>query len=181
MLLAAGMLRLSQLHTDSGYLAFVSGPFLAGIGMGLSSSTRTTAIVDSLGPDSQGAASTMNDTTREVGSAIGTAIRGTVFAGQYRSALPHSRARLPTEAAESVRHSSAGGLEVATPMGAEVAFADDVGRAFTTAFTDAMPVVGVALVVTPQRARRSPAMCPGLATDHCRRLGHRAALHSSRP
>lgn len=114
------MLRLSQLHTYSGYLAFVSGPFLAGIGMGLSSSTRTTAIVDSLGPDSQGAASTMNDTTREVGSAIGTAIRGTVFAGQYRSALPHSRARLPTEAVESVRHSSADGLEVATPMGAEV-------------------------------------------------------------
>ncbi|MFI2471378.1 hypothetical protein ACH475_34245 [Streptomyces globisporus] len=100
----------------------------------------------------------MNDTSREAGSAIGTAIRVTVLAGQYRSALPHSRARLPTEAAESVRHSSAGGLEVATPMGAEVAFADDVGRAFTTGFTDAMPVVGVALVVTP-------AACPAFARD----------------
>lgn len=38
------------------------------------------------------------------------------------------------------------------------AFADDVGRAFTTGFTDAMPVVGVALVVTP-------AVCPAFACD----------------
>ncbi|MET8471221.1 MFS transporter [Streptomyces sp. NPDC006422] len=176
LLLAAGMLWLSQLDTDSGYLAFVGGLVLAGLGMGLSSSTGTSAIVDSLGPDSQGVASAMNDTTREVGSAIGIALMGSVFAGQYRSALPDSIGRLPADAAESVHHSAAGGLEVATRMGADgLQLANGVRQAFMTGFTDAMAVVGVILVViaaacmafAPRRTESShEAAAEGSTTEH---------------
>ncbi|MGY0489504.1 hypothetical protein [Streptomyces sp. WG-D5] len=118
----------------------------------------------------------MNDTTREVGSAIGIALMGSVFAGQYRSALPDSLGQLPAEAAESVRHSAAGGLEVATRMGADgLRLANEVRQAFMTGFTDAMAVVGVILVVAaaaclafaPRRTDGSQAAtAEGSKTEH---------------
>lgn len=148
LLLAVGMFWLTRLDIDSGYLLFLGGLVLAGIGMGLTSSAGTSAIVGSLGPDRQGVASAMNDTTREVGSAIGIAVMGSVFAGQYRSALPESTGQLPADAAEAVRHSAAGGLEVAAQMGARGAqLADGVRSAFMNGFADAMGVVAVILVV----------------------------------
>ncbi|MFE9765169.1 MFS transporter [Streptomyces sp. NPDC005808] len=169
LLLALGMLWLSRLDIDSGYLAFVGGLGLAGVGMGLTGSSGTSAIVGSLGPDRQGVASAMNDTTREVGSAIGIALMGSVFAGQYRSTLPESIGQLPADAAETVRHSAAGGLEVAAHMGAGgIQLADAVRDAFMSGFSDAMATVAALLVVAaaaclvlaPRHAEGPPAEAP---------------------
>ncbi|MGW6467396.1 MFS transporter [Streptomyces rubiginosohelvolus] len=143
--LAAGMLWLSRLSTDSGYLPFLLGLCLAGIGIGLTSSTGTTAIVNSLGADQQGVASAMNDTTREVGSAVGIAIMGSVYASQYRSDLPNL-AQLPSAAAETVQHSAAGGLQVASQLGPRAGgLADAVRNAFMTGFTTSMAVIAAIL------------------------------------
>lgn len=72
---------------------------------------------DSLGRGQQGVASAMNDTTREVGSAVGIALRGSIYGSHYRSSLPDSVAQLPADAAESVRRSAAAGLHVADRLG----------------------------------------------------------------
>lgn len=146
-LLAGGMFWLTRLHEDSGYAAFLVGLVLAGIGIGLTSSTGTSAIVGSLGPDRQGVASAMNDTTREVGAAVGIAVMGSVFSDQYRSGLP-ALTGLPGDAAEAVRHSAAGGLEVASQLGAQGApLAQAVRDAFMSGFTSAMGVVAVILAL----------------------------------
>ncbi|MFB6651456.1 MFS transporter [Streptomyces microflavus] len=146
-LLSGGMFWLTRLHEDSGYAAFLVGLVLAGIGIGLTSSTGTSAIVGSLGPDRQGVASAMNDTTREVGAAVGIAVMGSVFSDQYRSGLPALTA-LPGDAAEAVRHSAAGGLEVASQLGAQgVPLAQAVRDAFMSGFTSAMGVVAVILAL----------------------------------
>ena len=143
--LAVGMLWLSQLQVDSGYLDFLVGLCLAGVGIGLTSSTGTTAIVSSLGPDQQGVASAMNDTTREVGSAVGIAVMGSVYASQYRNDLP-DLGQLTPQAAEAVRHSAAGGLEVASRLGAQgSALAGAVRDAFMAGFTSSMAVVAAIL------------------------------------
>ncbi|MER5764725.1 MFS transporter [Streptomyces sp. NPDC002082] len=146
--LAGGMFWLTLLDAGSGYPAFLVALVVAGLGIGLIGSAGTSSIVDSLGPDRQGVASAMNDTTREVGSAVGIAIMGSVFSSRYRSALPDSIRGLPADAAETVRHSAAGGLQVASHLGERgLQLADGVRDAVMNGFTDAMSVIAVILAV----------------------------------
>jgi hypothetical protein len=145
--LAGGMYWASRLDSGSGYVPFLAGLLLAGIGIGLSSSTGTSAIVSSLGPDRQGVASAMNDTSREVGAALGIAVMGSVFSGQYRDHLP-GLTGLPPAAADAVRHSAAAGLEVASRLGDRGApLAASVRDAFMHGFTAATAVAAALLTV----------------------------------
>ncbi|WP_329331361.1 MFS transporter [Streptomyces sp. NBC_00663] len=131
LLLGAGLFVISLLDVDSGYLPFLGGLVLAGFGIGLSGAVGTSAITGSLGQGQQGVASAMNDTTREVGSAVGIALMGSIYGSHYRSSLPDSVAQLPSDAAESVRDSAASGLYVADHLGAQgAALADGVKSAF---------------------------------------------------
>lgn len=135
LLLGAGMFWISRLDVDSGYLPFLVGLIIAGLGIGLTSSTGTTAIVGSLSSDKQGVASAMNDTTREVGSAIGIAVMGSVYGSHYRSALPIDLSALPPAALEATKDSAAGGLAVADQIGAQGA---DLAEAVRVAFMDGL-------------------------------------------
>jgi EmrB/QacA subfamily drug resistance transporter len=131
LLLGAGLFTISRLGVDSGYPPFLGGLVLAGLGIGLTGSVGTSAITGSLSRNRQGVASAMNDTTREIGSAVGIALMGSIYGSHYRSSLPASVNRLPTDAAESVRHSAAAGLYVADRLGAQgTALADGVKNAF---------------------------------------------------
>ena len=172
--LAGGMFWLTTLNTDSGYPAFLVALVVAGLGIGLIGSAGTSSIVDSLGPDRQGVASAMNDTTREVGSAVGIAIMGSVFSTQYRSALPDTIEQLPADTAETVRHSAAGGLEVASHLGGRgLQLADGVRDAFMSGFTDAMGVISAilalaalaCLIFAPARTRSTADEAPPTPQD----------------
>lgn len=146
-LLAAGMLVVSRMDAGSGYLPFLGGLMIAGIGIGLASSTGTTAIVGSLPIAKQGVASAMNDTTREVGSAIGIALMGAVYSSTYTANLP-DLSGLPPEAAEAARESAAGGLAVADRLGAAGAqLADAVRTAFMDGLSASMIVVAIIVAV----------------------------------
>jgi EmrB/QacA subfamily drug resistance transporter len=130
-LLAAGLFAISRLDVGSGYLPFLGGLILAGFGIGLSGSVGTAAITGSLGRNQQGVASAMNDTTREVGSAIGIALMGSIYGSHYRSSLPDTVHQLPTDAADAVRDSAAAGLHVAQRLGPQgAALTDSVKAAF---------------------------------------------------
>jgi len=146
LLLGAGLFVISLLDVDSGYLPFLGGLVLAGVGIGLSGAVGTSAITGSLGRGQQGVASAMNDTTREVGSAVGIALMGSIYGSHYRSSLPASVNGLPADAAESVRHSAAAGLYVADRLGAQgAALADGVKSAFMDGLSASL--VAVCLVV----------------------------------
>lgn len=162
--LAAGLLWIATLDTDSGYLPFLGGLVVAGIGVGVTSSTGTSAIVTSLSARQQGVASAMNDTTREVGSAVGIALMGAVFSGSYGSHLPDLSA-LPDEAAETVRDSAPGGLAVAGQLGPDgVALAGQVKDAFIHGLSASLIAVSVILVVAAIGALlRAPRRLPDTA------------------
>ncbi|MGW4912726.1 MFS transporter [Streptomyces sp. NPDC004270] len=130
-LLASGLFVISLLDVDSGYLPFLGGLVLCGFGIGLTGAVGTAAITGSLGRGQQGVASAMNDTTREVGSAVGIALMGSIYGSRYRSSLPDSVHQLPAAAAESVQHSAAAGLYVADRLGAQgPALANGIKSAF---------------------------------------------------
>lgn len=148
LLLAAGLGWVATLHADSGYLPFLVGLIVAGVGIGITSSTGTSAIVGSLSADQQGVASAVNDTTREVGSAIGIALMGAVFSSRYASSLP-DLSQIPADAANAVRDSAAAGLEVADRMGPSgAALASTVRAAFMDGLSAALIAVVIPIVAT---------------------------------
>jgi EmrB/QacA subfamily drug resistance transporter len=81
---AASGLVLQAVATDgSGYLPIGIGQALFGLGLGLAMAPATDAIMGSLPPDRAGVGSAVNDTTREVGSALGVAVVGSVAGSVY--------------------------------------------------------------------------------------------------
>ncbi|MFT4261900.1 MAG: MFS transporter [Nocardioides sp.] len=147
LLIAAGLYWVSFVTTESGYLLFLGGLLVAGVGFGLTSSTGTSAIVGSLSTRKQGVASAMNDASREVGAALGIAIMGSIFSNQYSSALPDLSA-LPTSAADAVKDSAAGGLAAAEQLGtAGNNLAAAVEQAFVDGLSSSLVVVSAILVV----------------------------------
>ncbi|MER7057021.1 hypothetical protein [Streptomyces sp. NPDC000351] len=128
LLLSAGLFIISRLDVGSGYLPFLGGLILVGFDIGLSGAVGTSAITGSLGRGQQGVASAMNDTTREVGSAVGIPLMGSIYGSRYRSNLHDALDQLPAEAA---RDSAAAGLHVADQLGTRgAALTDGIRSAF---------------------------------------------------
>jgi EmrB/QacA subfamily drug resistance transporter len=144
---AGAMVWISRLHVDSGYAPFLLGLIVAGVGIGLTSAAGTDAIVASLPRDKQGVASAVNDATREVGSAIGIAVMGSVYGSHYRDALPPPPAEMPAELAEAIRQSAAAGIEIARHLGdLGDLIATPVRAAFMQGLSASLIVIAVVLV-----------------------------------
>ena len=87
--------------------------------------------------EKQGVASAVNDTTREVGAAVGIAVAGSVLAAQYNNALAPGLAAFPEQVRSAALESLANALAVAEhmgPQGAGIARLA-VDRAFSTRWT----------------------------------------------
>ncbi|MFD5300337.1 hypothetical protein ACFWJU_34680 [Streptomyces mutabilis] len=147
LLLSAGLFVISRLDVGSGYLPFLGGLILVGFGIGLSGAVGTSAITGSLGRGQQGVASAMNDTTREVGSAVGIALMGSIYGSRCRSNSPHSLNQLPAEAPEAARDSAAADLHVADRLGAgRAALADGVKSAVMDGLSASLIAVGIVVL-----------------------------------
>jgi AcrR family transcriptional regulator len=58
-----------------------------GVGMGLAMAPATDSIMGSLPPEKAGVGSAMNDTTREIGGALGVAVLGSITTASYTSTI----------------------------------------------------------------------------------------------
>lgn len=97
-LMAAGMLWLSQISAASGYLADLLGPMvLVGFGAGFPFVTLTLISLADVAPRDAGAASAMVNVVQQVGGSLGLALLVTIFGGTSRHAahtLPAGLSRL---------------------------------------------------------------------------------------
>jgi MFS family permease len=147
-LLGAGVALLATMDVHSGYGVFLAALLVAGLGFGVASSTATNAVVASLPRDRQGVASAVNDANREIGSAIGIAVVGSIFSNGYQHSLPSLSGRLPTRAADAVHQSAAAGIHVAARLGDQGApLAGTVRHAFMDGFSSSMWVVTAVAVL----------------------------------
>jgi EmrB/QacA subfamily drug resistance transporter len=148
--MAIGFGILSQLQVDSPYWFLLIGLVFFAIGMGLAGTPATTAITAALPPSKQGVASALNDTAREVGSAFGIAILGSLLNQGYRDGMADAVAQLPPAVAERVLASIAftTSPEVAQFGAAGRALVDRGRDAFVGGVTDAVLVASVVLLVT---------------------------------
>jgi len=138
---SSGLLYLG-LEGGEGYRQTLIAMFVTGVGMGLAMTPATDAIMGSLPLAKAGVGSAMNDTTRQVGGALGIAILGSVLSSAYRSGIEESTAGLPPEATEVASDSVGAALAVAAQVGGPAGEA--LAAAARTAFIDAM---GTATVI----------------------------------
>ena len=79
-------------------------------GMAMTMTPMTTQLMAAVPRDRAGMGSATNDTTRELGGALGVAVLGSVLASQYTSGVSDAVADLPAEAREAARSSIGGAL-----------------------------------------------------------------------
>jgi EmrB/QacA subfamily drug resistance transporter len=129
---AAGLMVASTSTAASGYGRIGGAMLLLGAGMGLAIAPATDSIMGSLPPDKAGVGSAVNDTTREVGGAIGVAVVGSLLSSLYGSRLADiAPASLPHAARAAAGESVGAALEVGRHAGtAGGALADAARDAF---------------------------------------------------
>ncbi len=99
-IMAGGFLVLAQLRPDSPAWVFMMGLALFALGMGIAGTPATTAITAAMPPEKQGVASAVNDTARELGSAMGIAILGSILNQAYRDGMADAVAGVSAQVAE---------------------------------------------------------------------------------
>ena len=154
-----GFLLATQLDvgTSYWYLLAVVAPMAAG--MALLMPPTTNAIMMSLPQSKAGVASAVNDTTREVGGAIGIALLGSLVTTGYQSSLGDATDGLPPEQAEAARDSIGGAMHVASQLGENGQALVDASRdAFMHGATIAFSVgAAIGLIMTVVIRRLYPA------------------------
>jgi EmrB/QacA subfamily drug resistance transporter len=146
-LTGAGMVAFATLDASSGYSALLAAQLILGVGIGLAMTPATNAIVSSLPTAKQGVASAVNDTTREIGTALGIALMGSMFNTGYRHAIDGHLAGLPADVARQAREAPALALNAADRLAAG---GDALAAAARAAFTSGMRLsmlIGAALLL----------------------------------
>lgn len=90
---------------------------LVAAGVAMTTAPSTGLIISSLPLQKAGVGSAVNDTTREVGGAIGVAVLGSIVGVLYRSGLQDALAHLPPTAAAAAERSVGAALGVARQVG----------------------------------------------------------------
>ncbi|MEO6889731.1 MAG: MFS transporter [Ktedonobacteraceae bacterium] len=152
-IVAAGMWLLSSISVSSGYGLIAWVLLILGMGMGMTMAPATNSIMGALPLGRAGVGSAVNDTTRQVGGALGVALLGSILSAVYRSSMDGAAIvkLLPAPVQNVVRDSLGKALAVATIISAHSS--SQAGKALVaaahSAFTEAMGrTILVAAVVT---------------------------------
>ncbi len=161
LLVAAGLAIISRVGTTTPYWLLLSGLVPLGIGMGAAMTPATAAITEALPQAQQGVGSALNDLSREVGGALGTAVLGSIVTAVYRSSL-----RLPGVPAPLVnqaQQSFAIAIHAGGPVGthARTAFVDGIHAGLLYAAGAAiLAAISVATLLSRDAKIRRPASLP---------------------
>jgi len=138
---------LTTLTTDTPYIVIGAAFALLGAGMSITAAPATSEIMTSVPLSKAGVGSAVNDTTRELGGALGIALLGSIASSAYRSAVDLDGLGLPASARAAAGESIGAAASVAgrLPNGGEQVVAH-AASAFTDAFTLVNSVaLGIAL------------------------------------
>ena len=150
--IAVGLLMLSLLEVGSSLFNIYLSMIPLATGMAISMTPQTSLIMSSVPLARAGVGSAMNDTTRELGGALGVAVLGSIVTSRYISGMASSVAGLPEQAREVADSGLSGALAVGQQIGgdqgaalvesARQAFVDGLGSA---AIVGAVVVFGAAI------------------------------------
>lgn len=170
-LVAAGFAVMAAVGPTTPYLVLALSLVLLGAGMSLTAAPATGSIMSAVPEAKAGVGSAINDTTREVGGALGIAFLGSITSAFYKSSVDLDGLQLPEPVAEAAGESLGAATVLAeqVPNGAKLAAR--AGAAFTDAFNLVSMVAlamalaaGVALVLTFNRRKEQQAAATGELT-----------------
>ena len=153
---AAGLLGLGGLlatsllwSVDMPYLPLGAWFFLIALAMGWIMGPATDSVMGAVPEEKSGVASAMNDVTRQVAGALGTAVIGSLIASIYGSRMGESVAALPDEARVAAEDSigQANAIAAELPPVAGAPLADAAVDAFTYALGIGFTVAGAVAVL----------------------------------
>jgi EmrB/QacA subfamily drug resistance transporter len=161
-LVSIGIAVLATLDASSGYLHVLLGMAIMATGMAIAMSPTTDLLMSAVPRTKAGMGSATNDTTRELGGALGVAVLGSIIASRFSGDLTPALANLPENARATTESSLGGAVLVAGQMGDPEGqgLLEAARNAWMTGLSEAMLagaiIVAVAAVITfiamPDRA-----------------------------
>jgi MFS transporter, DHA2 family, integral membrane protein len=143
---AGGFVLLSMLTPDTPYVVLAAAFAVLGAGMGVTAAPATGEIMSAVPLSKAGVGSAVNDTTRELGGALGIAILGSIANSAYRAGIDLSGLGLGAAARSQGEESIGTAARVAGTVPGGGAVRAHAAAAFTDAFNVAS-MVSIAIVV----------------------------------
>jgi EmrB/QacA subfamily drug resistance transporter len=152
LLVAAGLLLMHGVDTDSDWTALLPGFLIAGVGIGTINPSIANAAIGVVAPARAGMASGVSSTFRQVGIATGIAGLGAVFQSQITSRLASALAGTPAAAhtdqiGRAVASGGARQALAASPAGSRPRVEHAIHLAFTAALNDLLLIAAVVATV----------------------------------
>jgi DHA2 family multidrug resistance protein-like MFS transporter len=138
---------------DTSYLNIAIAMSITSLGIGMTMSPATNSVMGSIPVSQSGIGSAMNNTTRQIGAALGVAILGSILNATYIARIDAVSwpAQLPAEAMEAIRNSIQGAhivaQQVPVPQLAQMII-DQSNEAFTAGSAHALLVAAIILAIT---------------------------------
>jgi predicted MFS family arabinose efflux permease len=127
------------------YWWFALAVVVQALGMGITTAPSTGAIMRSLPLHKAGVGSAVNDTTRELGGALGVAVMGSLVASQFRTSIQSAVSGLPAKASHSLADALQSAATAGGARGGVLANAAKVS--WVDSFTSTLWVAAVVVVV----------------------------------
>jgi EmrB/QacA subfamily drug resistance transporter len=131
-----GMLLFSFVTSGTSYPMLLVPMLTLATGMALTMAPLTTSIMSAVPMGKAGVGSAMNDTTRELGGALGVAVLGSLVASSYDSTLNPALSGLAANLRPEAESSLAGALNVANQIGGEAG--EQLSQAARNAYVSGM-------------------------------------------
>jgi MFS transporter, DHA2 family, multidrug resistance protein len=149
LLVGAGMVLLAPVTPDTPYVVLAVALALMGAGMAITTAPATTSILSAVPMSKAGVASAVNDTTRELGGALGIAVIGTIVSSLYRSRLDLGGLELPAGAVHEAEASVGQAVTASSQLDGATGgrLVERAGDAFSSAFGLTAVISAVIVVV----------------------------------
>jgi EmrB/QacA subfamily drug resistance transporter len=148
-----GLLLMADLNQSSGWLALLPGFIVAGLAVGMLNPVIADVALSVVPKERSGMAAGVNDTFRQVGVALGTALWGAVFLARGASTVGSLLAGTPAgtdgRPRQLVEAFSGGGLGAATkalPAGARVAVVNATHQGFLNGLNTILTIGGIVTI-----------------------------------
>jgi MFS family permease len=148
LLMAVGFACMRTLDLHSTFVDLAWPSLILSTGIGFCTAPTTSAIMSAVSDEKQGVASAVNDTSREMGGALGIAVAGSILAGRYSHELAPRLAGFPAPVRGAATDSLAKAVEVAGKLGPQGGQLAEVSKAaFLTAMHASLLVLAVIVAV----------------------------------
>ncbi|MDN5757487.1 MAG: MFS transporter [Tomitella sp.] len=147
LLVAAGLFLMMGLDAGSDWTQFIPGFLVAGLGAGLVNPPLASTAIGVVPPQRSGMASGINNTFRQVGIAVGTAVYGTIFATSMRNALEGTAPGQGGRLADAAQHGSVSSIVGAAPPGERASLAHDLLGGFASSMDSLLLTGGLVALV----------------------------------